>query len=143
VLAGRNACFQVFASGAPPLSYQWYLNGTNLPGATLDNLTLTNVQPGAAGVYTVVVTNTAGFTNSTANLAVSMPAIGAITIGSTNVTLSVSSVAGVTYTLQYKNLLSDPSWLPVSPAVPGTGGLILLQDAAPQSPSRYYRIRCD
>ena len=143
VLAGRNATYQVFANGAPPLSYQWSLNGTNLPGATGANLTLTNVQPGEAGACSVTVTNVAGSTNAFADLVVSVPGIGGITVGPTNVTLSVSSIAGVTYTLQYKNSLKDPAWTPVTPAVPGTGGWIMLQDAAPQPPSRYYRIRCD
>ena len=31
VLAGGNATFSVVASGVGPLSYQWRLNGTNLP----------------------------------------------------------------------------------------------------------------
>ena len=60
VLAGANVSFQVAAAGTPPFSYQWEFNGTNLAGATANTLTLTNVQPGQAGGYLVVVTNVLG-----------------------------------------------------------------------------------
>jgi hypothetical protein len=53
--------FEVTAGGIAPLSYQWYFNGTNLPGgATNDSLTLENVQTNDAGGYSVVITNVAG-----------------------------------------------------------------------------------
>ena len=34
VTAGNNATFTATAIGGTPLSYQWQLNGANLPGAT-------------------------------------------------------------------------------------------------------------
>ena len=58
---GTNVTFEVTAGGIAPLSYQWYFNGTNLPGgATNDSLTLENVQTNDAGGYSVVITNVAG-----------------------------------------------------------------------------------
>ncbi len=60
VLAGSNATFTVTAAGAPPLSYQWRFNGTNIAGATATALILANVQPAQAGSYSVRVTNTFG-----------------------------------------------------------------------------------
>ncbi|PYJ05067.1 MAG: hypothetical protein DME25_09070, partial [Verrucomicrobia bacterium] len=69
VVAGSNATFGVWAVGLPPLSYQWRFNGTNIPGATNTSLTLSNVQSGAVGAYSVRVTNSIGVTNSaSANL---------------------------------------------------------------------------
>src|ERR1017187_7144269 len=53
------------APGAPPLSYQWQFNGTNIAGATRAWLTLTNVQLADAGNYCVVVSNAWGTTIST------------------------------------------------------------------------------
>jgi hypothetical protein len=47
-----------------PLSYQWQLNGTSIPGATTANLVLTNVQFAAAGTYSVLVSNIIGITAS-------------------------------------------------------------------------------
>jgi len=55
VPAGNDFSFTVVATGAPPLSYQWFFNGTNIDGATNQNLSLTNVQISAAGSYTVRV----------------------------------------------------------------------------------------
>ncbi|MDB6126065.1 MAG: Immunoglobulin I-set domain protein, partial [Pedosphaera sp.] len=52
------------ANSIVPVSYQWQLNGTNLPGATAANLVLTNVQSAAAGTYSVSVSNVIGITVS-------------------------------------------------------------------------------
>jgi hypothetical protein len=55
VPAGNDFNFTVVATGTPPLTYQWFFNGTNIDGATNQNLALTNVQSGVAGSYTVRV----------------------------------------------------------------------------------------
>ncbi len=64
VIVGTNVTFQVEA-GAPPLTYQWTFNGANLPGATSDTLTLTDVQGAQSGNYAVTAFNLAGMTTST------------------------------------------------------------------------------
>ena len=60
VLAGGSVSFNVVVTGTEPLSYQWNQNGFPIGSATGASLTLTNVQPGDAGNYTVTVTNSAG-----------------------------------------------------------------------------------
>jgi Concanavalin A-like lectin/glucanases superfamily/Immunoglobulin domain/Immunoglobulin I-set domain len=55
-----SMAFSVSAAGASPLSYQWRLNGSDLPGATEDTLLIQNAQPGHAGVYSVLVSNPYG-----------------------------------------------------------------------------------
>jgi hypothetical protein len=51
------------------LAYQWRFNGANIGGATGSSLILNNVQPVAAGAYTLVVSNsTASVTSSIASL---------------------------------------------------------------------------
>jgi WD40 repeat protein len=50
----------VFATGTPPLSYQWRKDGRDLPGQTNPALTITNVTGATAGDYRVVVTNKLG-----------------------------------------------------------------------------------
>ena len=70
-VANGTARFAVVAGGTTPLSYQWRKNGTPISGATLTQLTLANVQPADAGVYSVVVSNGAGaITSNTATLTV-------------------------------------------------------------------------
>jgi len=60
VAAGEDVAFTVLASGAPPPSYQWQFNGTNINGANTWTLNLRNVRSASAGIYTVVVGNSLG-----------------------------------------------------------------------------------
>jgi hypothetical protein len=59
-LVGGTATFNVKATGAAPLTYQWRFNGTNLLGQTSAWLTLSNVQVSNAGAYAALVGNQAG-----------------------------------------------------------------------------------
>ncbi len=111
---GATATFSVTATGTTPLIYQWQLNGTNLvkgtnlvdggifDGVTNSTLTITNVQPGDAGNYSVIVTNLAGsVTSSNAALTVlTLPQITNQPVGQSNsvgatVTFSVGAVGQV------------------------------------------------
>lgn len=61
-------------SPAGNLVYQWQFNGTNLPGATTDSLSILNLQPENAGIYSVTVTNDLGATTSSnAVVTISVP----------------------------------------------------------------------
>jgi hypothetical protein len=51
--------FFVKGSGTAPLTYQWFHDNVPMSGATLTNLTLTNVQPADAGDYAVSISNPA------------------------------------------------------------------------------------
>ena len=64
---GANVAFSVVAqstNGPQTFSYQWRLGGTNLPNATSSILSLTNITLAQAGIYDVVVTNSAGSVTS-------------------------------------------------------------------------------
>lgn len=68
-LAEGTVSFNGAAVGTEPLSYQWRRAGTNLLGAAMPVLTLTNIQPEQAGLYSVIVSNAYGaVTNSGAVL---------------------------------------------------------------------------
>ena len=70
------ANFSVSATGTKPIGYQWYLNLTNaIANATNSSLALTNIQLSDAGGYSVIVTNTAGSTNSATALLMVNPSI--------------------------------------------------------------------
>jgi hypothetical protein len=56
-LVGADVTFSVGATGSPAPSIQWRRDGGNLLHATNTTLTLPNVQPGDAGIYSVVITN--------------------------------------------------------------------------------------
>ena len=64
VVNGNNATFSVTAEGTPPLSYQWYFNGSAISGATAANYSVTGVTTSNEGNYTVVITNSYGSVTS-------------------------------------------------------------------------------
>ncbi|MCI0535178.1 MAG: immunoglobulin domain-containing protein, partial [Verrucomicrobiales bacterium] len=61
---GRRVTLSVTANGVLPLTYQWQLNGTNVPAATSRTLTLVQAQLTNDGGYRIVVTDTSGATTS-------------------------------------------------------------------------------
>src|SRR5207248_9140613 len=52
------------AIGGGMLAYQWFFNGTSMPGATSSSLTLSNVQAQQCGEYSVIIGNNYGFVAS-------------------------------------------------------------------------------
>ncbi len=74
VRIGDSVTFTVAATSTPAASFQWRRNGVNIVGASNPSLTLTDVQLGQAGDYSVVVSNPAGsVTSATAALIVTAP----------------------------------------------------------------------
>jgi hypothetical protein len=147
-IIGSNATFAVIAAGTAPLSYRWTFNGTNLPGSSAASLLLTGVQSNQAGPYAVVVTNSSGsITSSVATLRVLVPPTINFTgssVSSSNVSFSVNSISGLSYTLQYKDNLTDAVWTSLLPGVSGNGNVIQLIDTNnPVLPSRFYRVLCN
>jgi len=57
VAVGDSATITASALGTAPITYQWQHAGTNLPGATLSTLTLTNMQLADSGTYSLLVSN--------------------------------------------------------------------------------------
>ena len=64
--SGQPFQLTVVASGAPPLSFQWYKNNTLIPGATNATYSVASASVTNSGSYYVYVQNTAGNTNSAA-----------------------------------------------------------------------------
>lgn len=58
------AVLSVTASGSLPLYYQWFKNGSPLPGATASSLVLSPLSYGHQGHYAVVVSNACGVVTS-------------------------------------------------------------------------------
>lgn len=64
ILPGGTAKFTSTAVGSSPISFQWFLGETALPGETGPTLTIPQVQAADAGNYKVVATNPNGNTPS-------------------------------------------------------------------------------
>jgi len=61
---GANVTLSVAAAGNPPPTFQWRLNGTDIPGAVRPTLTITNAQPPDGGSYSAVVASVGAAVNS-------------------------------------------------------------------------------
>jgi hypothetical protein len=61
---GDTPVFYIATSGSPPISYQWYFNGSVMDGRTNGSLALPDVTTNNAGAYTVLVSNPYGSVTS-------------------------------------------------------------------------------
>jgi len=134
---GATAIFSVAAGGTPAPTFQWRKDGAVIGGATSATLTLTNVQASAAGVYSVMVTNSVGTAISgnatlTVNAATTAPAIvtqpsNQITAIGQSATFSVVVIGNPTPTFQW---LKNSVPLPGATASSFTIASAQLSDAA-------------
>ena len=104
---GNNVTFTVVASGSANLFYQWYFNtNTLVASATNGALTLANIQSTNAGIYSVVITSSAGSVTSTnAFLTVSAgiyskPQISGLVFSNGIFSLTISGDSGPDYIVQ-------------------------------------------
>ncbi|HWS87967.1 MAG TPA: immunoglobulin domain-containing protein [Pyrinomonadaceae bacterium] len=131
VNAGSNVSFNVAAGGTAPLGYQWYKDGAPVAGASADTLSLSDVQAGDAGSYTVTVTNGAGsLTSNPATLTVitppsiiTQPASQTVNAGQTT-TFSVAAGGTAPFTFQWKKDGAD-----IPSATSATFSVVNAQDA--------------
>ncbi len=85
VTLNSPAIFSVLAGGAPPLAYQWLLNGADISVATNTSYSLAHAQPTDAGDYSVIVSNAYGsITSTVATLTVTAPIITLIDVAFTS-----------------------------------------------------------
>jgi len=142
VVAGGLASFSVAATGTAPLAYQWQFNGTNLVGAVSETVSLTNAQPGEAGSYWVVVSNSAGgATSEVAILTVAGPSLllDPRTTPEGMFTFTLSGTAGLTYVIEITtNFLQ---WTPLAQLTNLTGHTDFIDSTSSNTISRAYRAR--
>lgn len=115
---GGSGSLSVAATGTGPLSYQWYLNGSPISGATSAQLNLTSVSSVHQGQYYCVVANAgSNATSTTAQVTVNAVASGP-GITQELVSLSVKEPAGIARTTE-----------PVRTGVPMPKGVLQPEDA--------------
>lgn len=93
---GSTTQLRVTAVGASPLTYQWQLYGTNLPGASGNVLTISNVQASELGPYDVVVSNPyTNLVSTNATLALSQVAVWGAINGETNLPTTLTNIIAI------------------------------------------------
>jgi len=73
VYLGQTASFTVSPAGDGPFTYQWEFAGTTISGATSATYSIANTTDTSTGIYSVIVTSSAGSTTSNFGLVVNTP----------------------------------------------------------------------
>jgi len=124
---GSTVTLTVTARGLPRPRYQWSKDGVAIAGAVQSKLVLTNVQAGAAGVYSVQLSNGLGSVASQ-GARVSMaaaPAPPSFTVGLTNQAVLAGSTA--TWVAEATGVPQPTlAWFYNDVAIPGQTGSTLL-----------------
>lgn len=135
--------FSVTATSQSALRYQWQKNGANIANATNSSFSIVNVQSSDAGTYHVLVLNDFSFvTSSDATLIVllgptKMQSASLNPDSSVNTTWTTDGSS--TYTLQYKNNLTDPTWTPIAGYI-SSGPTLTLSDGPFTNSQRFYQL---
>jgi len=135
---GTSVTFSVTAAGTAPLRYQWRFNGTNISAANGSAYTITNVQPGQAGTYSVLVSNASSWVLSsnallTVDTIVRLSSAGFTTNG---FAFSLLGPPG-TYVIQASTNLAN--WAPVATNSTSTGLWDYTDPSAASVGRRFYR----
>ena len=147
---GSDAVIRANALGLPPLTYTWYKDGLPVLTTTNRTLTLTNVVRGDAGMYSVVVSNSAGSVQSSSTTLTvripqrlanpQFPSQGVLHLSSAYADgwpVSPGELAG--FEVQVSPNLLD--WTTLANSLSVSNGLLILQDNNSANQTvRFYRI---
>lgn len=118
---GTTVVLNPVVTGNPTPTYQWYENGTSMPGKTTPSLTLTNVTTGQNGyVYSLVAANAIGVASNSMTLTVNASVYSTMSVTAVSPT---NGATGICYDTPLTVTFSDTVSL-------GTIGAIKIFDAA-------------
>jgi hypothetical protein len=145
-VAGGNGTFNILAGGVPTLAYQWKFNtNTTLLNSTNTSLPMTSLRASQAGIYTVVITNSAGsVTSSIANLVITNPNPPTMTAPVKNGSLfqfTFVPVVGLTNSVLTNSVITGGSWgVLTNVPPPSTASPITVTDPFSKT-NRFYRVQ--
>ena len=128
------ATFSVEAVGAPPLTYQWYRNGTLINDATNTSYTIAHVTTGDIGGYHVLIANSINsVTSRVAQLSVSFLAINQYA------GIKILGVLGRMYQIDATPASGPPNWQTLTNLMLPSNPYIWIDYESPNVSSRLYR----
>ncbi len=145
-LVATTATFTVTATSCSAIGYQWMFGTNVLAGENASALSITNVQMGHAGDYTVILTNAAGSrTSDVVILTVLLPAApilsdGPMLLPNGHFRAVYTGTPNVPYTIKYADEVVGP-WQTLTNITSDVNGLIELDDIPAAAPAmRFYRV---
>lgn len=149
VFVGKNAGFNVTATGTAPLNFQWLKNGAPLAdagamsGSRTNTLSFTPAATNHIGGYSVIVTNLGGAVTSSVALLNVAPlpslmfsnSLGGLVIGADG-----GAVSNAYIIQSATNLFPPIVWTPLLTNVIGTNGQIRFTETNYNLPASFYRI---
>lgn len=136
---GETLSLHVAATGTAPFSYKWQKDAVDIPGATTDTYSLTNITGLAAGSYVAIVTGAGGpATSNPAVITVTPLTISSPTHAPGSTTLQLSTISGRHYIIQSTPSLSPAAWSTAGELTAGTA-TAQFTDASPETSERYWR----
>jgi uncharacterized repeat protein (TIGR03803 family) len=148
VAAGGTVQFSASYAAAPPVSFQWQFDSTNMvdgngvAGSLTRVLTLTNVTMAEAGTYSLLITNVLGAALSAgADLTVLPgPCFQSVTASQGTITFVLGTVPNHVYQLQSAPDLTSGNWSDFNSALTARGSTVTLTDVIVPNSQRYYRV---
>jgi len=130
--ADQSVTFMATATGYPPPTYQWQLNGTNIDGATGSSYTIPTTALTDIGYYTVVIANSVS-TNTSASVSLTFLNL-AMYAG-----LDIIGPIGANYNIQSIPALNGTNWTTLTNISLPMQPYIYIDYNSPTNSRQFYR----
>lgn len=140
ISAGGRLVLPIAVNGGGTYTYQWFLNGVAIAGATANPYVIESVRATHAGAYTVDVTNSLGTTRLTAG-SVTITSVGAPVIALQPISKTVSPGGTFTMATNASGAGNAYQWFRNGVALAGETGAILLRQNVTASDAGEYTVR--
>jgi hypothetical protein len=142
VFDGEPATFTVSATGTAPLAYQWRKDGINIPGANGPSYTILAAHTADEGLYSAVVTNSAGMATSlSAQLRVSVAPFLASPRwrGDGAFEFQINGQTNRNYAIEFTTNFNG--WTNLANLTLTNSQTMVIDSTASNAPTRFYRVR--
>lgn len=145
IVAGRTLTLTVGATGSPAPTFEWYRNGTLLPGYSTATLTINSANVGHSGNYVAKAINTLGHDETqevkvvvTTGIIAPPTGITLQSLQSGGFPLEFQLENGKSYRIEYSTNLIY--WIPLTTFTSTGTAKQFLDAAAANNPRRFYRL---
>ena len=137
---GDSIEFRVAAAGDPPLGYQWYRNGSPLPGQSGTVLRIPSATAADAGNYRVRVSNLGGsiFSDTITLTIVPPPLTLRASLVSGSLLISADAIPGNAYSLESRDQIETP-WTLLDTIVVNASGEFRVEVPLDSAVARFFR----